>query len=89
MFSFCGRLDGREHIEYVPTQIVTEYFRRIFRVEGRRLDGIIYESSRVVGRNAFVLFCENSQCIDGEPTGEESEMLKLVAVTHFRAKSFA
>ena len=23
--------DGREHIEYVPTQIVTEYFRRVFR----------------------------------------------------------
>jgi len=22
--------DGREHIEYVPTQIVTEYFRHVF-----------------------------------------------------------
>jgi len=35
--------DGREHIEYVPTQIVTEYFRRVFRlIDGSSLDGIIY-----------------------------------------------
>lgn len=34
--------DGREHIEYVPTQIVTEYFRRVFRDDhGNAIDGII------------------------------------------------
>ena len=37
--------DGREHIEYVPTQIVTEYFRHIFRDEqGKPIQGIIYSS---------------------------------------------
>ena len=35
--------DGREHIEYVPTQILTEYFRGRVKGEGAsRLDGIVY-----------------------------------------------
>lgn len=74
--------DGREHIEYVPTQIVTEYFRRVFRIEGERLDGVAYTSSRAKGKSAFVIFCENEQCIDGEPTGKDGELLKLSAVEH-------
>jgi len=57
--------DGREHIEYVPTQIVTEYFRRVFqRADKTRLDGLIYRSSRHPGGKAFVLFCENDECVD-------------------------
>lgn len=45
--------DGREHIDYVPAQIVTEYFRRVFRTpDGGRLDGIVYPSTRdPEGRN--------------------------------------
>src|SRR5689334_1893552 len=40
--------DGREHIDYVPSQIVTEYFRHVYRTdEGRQLDGIIFPSARV------------------------------------------
>lgn len=74
--------DGREHIEYVPTQIVTEYFRRVFRTEDQRIDGIAYRSSREDGKVAFVLFCENQQCIDGNPTGREDEILQLVAAEH-------
>jgi len=38
--------DGNEHTEYVPTQIVTEYFRHRFLADkNRRLDGILYRSS--------------------------------------------
>jgi hypothetical protein len=55
--------DGREHVEYVPTQIVTEYFRHKFRIEGdRTLDGIIYKSSREGGTVACVLFFDSSDC---------------------------
>lgn len=78
--------DGREHVEYVPTQIVTEYFRRVFQMEDQRLDGIAYSSSRAAGQVAFVLFCENDQCVD-EPTGDDKEMLRLVDVAYFRARS--
>ena len=40
-------LDGREHIDYVPTQIVTEYFRQFFTTtDGQRIHGIVYPSAR-------------------------------------------
>lgn len=75
--------DGREHIEYVPTQIVTEYFRRLFRTtEGRSLDGIIYRSAKQVGAKAFVLFCENEQCIDADDLQDEASLLRLMSVAH-------
>lgn len=74
--------DGREHIEYVPTQIVTEYFRRVFKVGGRHIDGLSYRSSKAKGKAAFVLFCENEQCTEGEPTPNGNAMLKLLKVSH-------
>jgi RES domain-containing protein len=49
--------DGREHIDYVPAQIVTEYFRRVFVTpEGERLDGIMYPSTRNPGGRNLALF---------------------------------
>lgn len=75
--------DGREHIEYVPTQIVTEYFRRVFRFEdGRQLDGIIYSSAKTIGHNAHVLFCENRQCIGPRDDHGRDALLRLVDVRH-------
>lgn len=75
--------DGREHTDYVPTQIVTEYFRRVFRLpEGRTLDGIIYRSAKNVGATAFVLFCENAQCIEAADEPGDEALLRLVAVAH-------
>lgn len=57
--------DGQVHIEYVPTQIVTEYFRRVFRTgKGHQIDGIVYASSKSAGAKAVVLFCENNQCAE-------------------------
>lgn len=74
--------DGCEHIDYVPTQIVTEYFRRMFRdTAGQPLDGLVYRSSRQIGGKALVLFCENDQCI--EPGGNARRaLLQLHAVAH-------
>jgi hypothetical protein len=80
--------DGREHIEYVPTQIVTEYLRRVFRLpRNQRLDGIIYRSAKVAGANAFVLFCENEHCIDAKEAAHEGALLRLVTVEHQHPKS--
>ncbi len=57
--------DRQEHIEYVPTQIVTEYFRHIYRdTDGSRLKGIFYPSSRNSEGVACVLFIENENCCD-------------------------
>jgi len=76
--------DGREHIEYVPTQIVTEFFRRVFRdVEGQPLDGLLYRSSRPGAGTACVLFVENDQCAEADFEGKPfKQLLKLCAVAH-------
>jgi hypothetical protein len=51
--------DGREHIDYVPTQIVTEYFRHRFRFfDGAPLDGIIYPSARLPKGCSLVIFAD-------------------------------
>lgn len=46
-----------EHIEYVPSQVVSEYFALVFHLdEGKRLDGIKYPSSVCSGNYKLVLF---------------------------------
>ena len=65
--------DGREHVEYVPSQIVTEYFRYRFRYEGSmQVQGVLYPSARSPEGVACVLFVSYEDCADdwefGEPT---------------------
>lgn len=55
--------DGTEHVEYVPTQVFTEYIRHIFRDrEGNPLDGIKYSSAKSDRKSCCVLFVTNEQC---------------------------
>ena len=63
--------DGREHIDYVPAQVVTEYFRRVFRTpDGGRLDGIVYPSTRdPEGRN-IALFIDRDDIRELSHRGE-------------------
>ncbi|MBY8861230.1 RES domain-containing protein [Nocardia sp. CA2R105] len=53
-------IDGREHIEYVPTQVVTEYLRYVPEFKG---DGILFRSAQNDGVNC-VLFCNSDGCVD-------------------------
>jgi hypothetical protein len=54
----------RIHIEYVPTQVVSEYIRYLLRdAEGRAVDGLAYNSAQAAGDSA-VLFLDGSQCLD-------------------------
>ena len=50
--------DGREHVEYVPSQIVSEFFSGIFPllIEGPRLDGMVYPSTTVPTGTNLVIF---------------------------------
>jgi hypothetical protein len=54
--------DDRVHLEYVPTPVIVEYFRRQFHrdFEGEPLEGVLYPSARQRGRAALVLFCDRS-----------------------------
>jgi hypothetical protein len=47
---------AREHIDYVPTQVVTEWFRTEFRYNGAQIDGIRYASAARASGTSLVLF---------------------------------
>lgn len=52
--------DGKEHIEYVPTQILTEYLRLHYRSNaGQPLDGIVYPSAQRPGGRSVVIFASH------------------------------
>lgn len=49
--------DGREHIDYVPSQVVSEYLAQVFmKDENEQLDGVVYPSAVLPGGNNLVLF---------------------------------
>lgn len=57
--------DERQHIEYVPTQVFTEYVRFEMQTpDGEPFHGIKYRSSRN-GQACYVLFAEQSDCLPG------------------------
>lgn len=72
--------DGREHIEYVPTQVVSEYLRFIHRgPKNQPINGILYKSSRQAGTNACVLFIgPDGVCDPGNEGGKNVLMLESV-----------
>jgi hypothetical protein len=55
--------DEREHIEYVPSQVVTEYFRDLYETrKGDKVSGILYSSVKRKGGVCCVLFASNEEC---------------------------
>lgn len=57
--------EDRAHIDYVPTQIVTEYFRHVFvQEDGSGIDGVIYPSAKNKGKKAIVIFANSDQCVE-------------------------
>lgn len=73
--------DDRAHIDYVPTQIVTEYFRHVFQSkDGVQVDGIIYPSSKNEGHRAVVIFATSEQCIDADESFQNDSLLRLVGI---------
>ena len=60
--------DGREHVEYVPSQVVTEYVRyRLSKKVGRQIVGIRYGSARLDGGIGCVLFFSREDLRDDGP----------------------
>jgi hypothetical protein len=57
--------DGdREHIDYVPTQVVAEFLRVAFQAESGPVTGIRYRSAQLKGGVCVVLFVDQSRCVD-------------------------
>jgi hypothetical protein len=55
--------DDRVHVEYVPTQVVTEFLRTVATSNGSRIDGIRYRSSRRSGGSSLVLFADQANLV--------------------------
>ena len=60
-------LDGREHIDYVPTQIVTEYLRYF---ADPPVHGLRFESSQFPGGLNTVICCDSDRCVN--PPGSDT-----------------
>jgi hypothetical protein len=59
--------DRQPHIEYVPTQIVTEYFRTAANYDDAPIEGILYESTKPGRGTAVVLFADNYAVVENGP----------------------
>lgn len=76
--------DGMEHVDYVPTQVVTEYVRHRLRwVDGQPVDGIAFQSSRPGGRTSVVLFADRAAC-GPRPDRKSWEPDPLVSLDGYR-----
>lgn len=56
--------EDTNHLQYVPTQVFTEYLRYMFKDQNKeRVDGLIYGSSKTLQKN-IVLFCNQKDSIN-------------------------
>lgn len=75
--------DGKAHIEYIPTQIVTEYIRSHLTWDGTRVDGVRYRSSVNPGHVSYVLFATQENLRSTDATLSLSDRwLQLVGISH-------
>ena len=79
--------DDRVHVEYVPTQVITGYFRTGFSDTSMPIMGIRYPSSRHHGHSSIVLFATQEDLLmeDEEPAPYRTRepWMKLVAFRQY------
>jgi RES domain-containing protein len=68
--------DGRDRIEYVPSQVITEYMRFIFKPAGAAIKGIKYPSAQAPGGANLGLFLSPADL-------QSSGALRVVEVRQF------
>lgn len=74
--------DDRAHVEYVPTQVVTEFIRSQVRVAGDDINGIKYGSSVHPGHVSYVLFATQENILPANDAPKDDRYwLKLVDAT--------
>lgn len=60
--------DHRVHVEYIPTQVITEYFRTEFLHDGGKIEGIRYHSARHSDHCSLVMFATKDDLVGGSRT---------------------
>lgn len=72
--------EDKNHLQYIPTQVITEYFRYMFRdAKGLPIDGLIYGSSKTKERN-IVLFCNQRESENYVDTNVKIEVYESKAI---------
>lgn len=61
-------IESMHSIEYIPAQVIAEYFRYIHKHNGKQIDGIAYNSSKQKDGVCYVLFVEHDQCFHQDKT---------------------
>ena len=75
--------DDRVHIEYVPTQVVTEFIRAKVIWGESKVDGIRYASSVKKGHTSYVFFADQSNVVGTPAFGVAYDgWLRLVGTRH-------
>ena len=72
--------DGHPLIEYVPTQVVTEFIRSQ-QFEGVAIDGIKYESAKNPGYSSYVLFATQADVFNHKDNKKKDPWLELKCVS--------
>ena len=79
-----GRGARAEVIDYIPTQVVTEYFRYAFGVEhdAGRIDGVLYRSAQCDRGLCCALFIRRENCLGSSEQRETADTpaVELVAI---------
>lgn len=75
--------DAEIHIEYVPTQVVSEFLRhRLLDEDGRPIRGLLYSSAKRPETTNVALFIESAE-VEGVPTEhwkKRSPVLRLISI---------
>jgi hypothetical protein len=72
--------DKTIHLEYIPTQVLTEYFRFLYE---DKIDGIKYPSSYNQGEN-IVLFINQSNVCDFKDKATKGKFIRLLISEFFK-----
>lgn len=68
--------DGNERIEYIPSQIVTEYFRHVLPYFlGKEIHGIIYKSAQNIGKDCYAIFADRFKCKDEDNKSDDTLLI--------------
>lgn len=80
--------NGEENIDYLPTQIVTEYIRYLCKIKGKNVDGVRYPSTQHEGGICYAFFVDSEHCLNAYDKIENEDELHLIltdARTHVAA----
>lgn len=75
--------DDRTHVDYIPTQVFTEFLRD-HKFDGGRIDGIRYNSATEHSGANLVLFATDENVYDRNAAPSPDQWLQLVSVKHSR-----